>query len=149
MCIPIYFVNYSPCSASPYCLAWSQAANNMQILPRCNFAPASFSAILGNSEVGPKLRLACRCMLVCWSEARIGRKPTASSPGYFWATAPIGPASWQKAVQKPKISQAEPMPGWGNRAKASSDWKPHLLVNNNKYWPHLSGKLNSNILKIL
>ena len=43
----------------------------------------------------------------------IGRNLTASSPGYFWATAPIGPQSWQKAVQKPKIAQAEPMPGIG------------------------------------
>ena len=101
----------------PIALAWSQAANNMQILPRCNFAPASFSAILRKLEVGPKLRLACRCMLVCWSQAGIGRSLTASSPGYFWPTAPIGPQSWQKAVQKPKIAQAEPMPGWGNRAR--------------------------------
>ena len=54
------------------------------------------------------------CLLV---GTRIGRNLTASSPGYFWATAPIGPQSWQKAVQKPKIAQAEPMPGWGNRAR--------------------------------
>ena len=58
----------------------------------------------------------------------IGRNLTASSPGYFWATAPIGPQSWQKAVQKPKIAQAEPMPGWGNRAR------PPLIGNHPSYY---------------
>ena len=61
-------------------------------------------------------------------QARIGRSLTASSPGYFWATAPIGPQSWQKAVQKPKIAQAEPMPGWGNRAR------PPLIGNHPSYY---------------
>ena len=62
----------------------------------------------------------------------IGRNLTASSPGYFWATAPIGPQSWQKAVQKPKIAQAEPMPGIG--CQGGGNWARPPPICNHSYW---------------
>ena len=102
--IPRYVVNYFPCSASRIASAWSQAANNMQILPRCNFAPASFSAILGKSEVGPKLRLACRCMLVCWSASSDWPKPHRKQPRVFLGNCPHWAAELAESRAKAKNS---------------------------------------------
>ena len=99
--IPRYVVNYSPCSASRIASVWSQVANNMQIPPRCNFAPASFSAILGKLEVGPKLRLACWCMLVCFAKLGLAETSAQAAPGISGQLPPLG----RRAGRKPCKSQ--------------------------------------------
>ena len=88
----------------PIAFAWSQAANNMQILPRCNFAPASFSAILGKLEVGPKLRLACRCMLVCRPAVSDWPKPHRKQPRVFLGNCPHWAAELAESRAKAKNS---------------------------------------------
>ena len=80
----------------------------MQIPPRCNFASASFSAIPGKLEVGPKLRPACSgACLSAWF--RIGRAPTAGSRGYLGAKRPHWATRLAETSAKAKNSA-----GWAN-----------------------------------
>ena len=88
----------------------------MQIPPRCNFASASFSAIPGKLEVGPKLRPACSgACLSAWF--RIGRAPTAGSRGYLGAKRPHWATRLAETSAKAKNSAGRANAWLGNQAR--------------------------------